>query len=233
MRARGATWSRSATAVAVTGASVAALLIGPASPVTAADCDRGYVALTFDDGPSRANTADLLAILDARRAPATFFLVGRHVAARPGRARRISAAGHRIYNHTHDHAKLTALSDRGIRRQVRRAERAFTAARAPSSGRLVRPPYGIHNRRVRTVLRDMGYRSVLWTIDTRDWDRSTTPRQIVRRVVGGLAPGANVLLHDQEDTQATLTALPRVIRAIRSRGYCLGVVDRYGRTVAP
>lgn len=79
----------------------------------------------------------------------------------------------------------------------------------------------------------MGSRTVVWTVDTRDWDRSTTPRQIVRRVVRGLAPGANVLLHDQEDTRATVTALPRVIRAIRGRGYCLGVVDRSGRTVAP
>lgn len=86
---------------------------------------------------------------------------------------------------------------------------AFTAAGAPSSGRLVRPPYGAINGRVRAVLGGMGFRTVLWTVDTRDWDRSTTPRQIVR----GLAPGAKVLLHDQEDTRATRTALPRVISA--------------------
>ncbi|HSJ46132.1 MAG TPA: polysaccharide deacetylase family protein [Euzebyales bacterium] len=191
------------------------------------------MALTFDDGPSRANTARLLDVLTARHAPATFFLVGRNVAARPGRARRIARLGHRIYNHTYDHANLTSLSNRRIRRQIRRAQQAYSAADAPSSGRLVRPPYGAINARVRLVIRDMGFRSVLWTVDTRDWDSATTADQIVSRVIRGLAPGANVLLHDQEDTQATVTALPRIIRAIRRRGYCPGVVNRYGRTVAP
>lgn len=219
--------------VALIVSAVVGAVGGPAAPARAATCARGHVALTFDDGPSRAHTDRLLRILDQRRAPATFFLTGRAVAARPGSARRIAAAGHRIYNHTYDHARLTAITDQRIRRQVRRAERAFTAAGAPSSGRLVRPPYGAINGRVRAVLGGMGFRTVLWTVDTRDWDRSTTPRQIVRRVVRGLAPGANVLLHDQEDTRATLTALPRVIRAIRGRGYCLGVVDRSGSTVAP
>ncbi len=212
---------------------VGATVFGAAAPARAAECGNGYVALTFDDGPSRAHSRRLLDILDAKRAPATFFLVGRAVAARPKRARRVARAGHWIYNHTYSHPNLTEISDRRIRRQIKRTERALREADAPSSGRLVRPPYGAIDARVRAVLRDMNFRSVLWTVDTRDWDPSTTPRQIVRRVVAGLAPGANVLLHDQEDSEATVEALPRVIRAVRSRDYCLGVVSRYGRVRAP
>lgn len=233
LRTRPGRWSRNVPAIGLLLGLISTVLLGAASPARAASCENGYVALTFDDGPSRANTARLLDVLETRHTPATFFLVGRNVAARPGKVRRIARLGHRIYNHTYDHPNLTRLSDRGVRRQVRRAERAFTAAGAPSSGRLVRPPYGAINARVRSVLRDIGFRSVLWTIDTRDWDAATTPDQIVRRVVRGLAPGANVLMHDQEDTQATVTALPRVIRAIRRHGYCPGVVNRDGRTVAP
>ena len=226
------------TARVVAGPLVAAtlgasLVIAPAAPSMAATCTKGYVALTFDDGPSARHSARLVEILADRRAPATFFLAGRNVAARPGRARRIARAGHRIYNHTYDHARLTSLSARGIRRQMRRAERAFGAAGAPSSGRLVRPPYGAIDARVRRVLGDIGFRTVLWTIDTRDWSSATTADDIVRRVVAGLEPGADVLMHDQEDTYATMRALPRVIRTVRSRGYCLGVVNPRGRVVAP
>lgn len=151
--------------------------------------------------------------------------------ARPRRTRQTFRAGHRIYNHTYSHARLTSLSNSGIRRQVRRTERALPAAGAPSSGRLVRPPYGATDARVRRVLRGIGFRSVLWTVDTRDWSRSTKSYQIVRRVRRGLAPGANILMHDQEDTQATLRALPRVIRDVRSRGYCFGVVNRYAHVL--
>lgn len=213
--------------------AIGTVVVGPATPAAAATCQRGYVALTFDDGPSRANASRLLDILHARRAPATFFLVGRNVTARPGQVRRIARAGHRIYNHTYDHSKLTTSSSRGIRRQITRTERALRAAGAPSSARVMRPPYGAINARVRSVLAGLRFRPVLWTVDTGDWHRSTTSRQIVRTVVRGLAPGANILLHDQEDTQATVAALPRVISAVRSRGYCLGVVDRYGRVVPP
>lgn len=212
---------------------IAVVVVAAPAPADAAACQNGYVALTFDDGPSRANSKQLLEILADRRAVATFFVTGRNVAARPRRTQRIARAGHRIYNHTYDHPKLTALSARRIRRQVRRTERALEAAGAPSSGRLVRPPYGAIDARVRRVLRDIDFRWVLWTVDTRDWSPSTTSSQIVRRVIAGLEPGANILLHDQEDTQPTLRALPRVIREIRQRDYCLGVVNRRGQVVAP
>lgn len=214
-------------------ALVAALVVlltvaGPAGPAEAASCTRGYVALTFDDGPSRAHSAKLLNILSQKRAKATFFMLGRAVTARPGRARWTKRAGHRVYNHTYDHLNLANSSNATIRSQVRRAQRALANADARASGKLVRPPYGATNARVRTVLRGMGYRQVLWSVDTYDWRSTTTPSQIVTRVMNGLAPGANVLMHDQEDTQATVKALPRIIRKVRQRGYCLGVVNKWG-----
>ena len=207
---------------------VVVLVTAPAGPAEAAQCPRGHIALTFDDGPSRAHSAELLEILRRKRAKATFFMTGRAVTARPDRARRTRRAGHRIYNHTYDHVNLATSSNATIRSQVRRTQRALANADAWASGKLVRPPYGATNARVRRVLRGMGYRQVLWSVDTYDWRSTTTASQIVARVVNGLAPGANVLMHDQEDTQATVRALPRIIREVRQRGYCLGVVNRWG-----
>jgi len=193
-------------------------------------CAGPPVALTFDDGPSRDHAprlADTLARNDVR---ATFFMTGRSVTSRPGAAQRFARDGHRIYNHTYDHADLTEVSDDDIRRQVSATRRALRAA-GIGDGRLVRPPYGKINRRVRQVLRGMGYRWVRWTIDANDWDRSRSPDEIHRAVVAALEPRANVLLHDKEDSDATMVALPRIIRTIRRRGYCFGVVDRRGRVV--
>jgi len=92
-------------------------------------------------------------------------------------------------------------------------------------------PYGRINRRVRRVLRGLGYRSVRWTVDTNDWDRSRTADEIHRTVVAGLEPRANILLHDKEDSDATVAALPRIIQTVHRRGYCFGVVNRRGRVV--
>jgi Fibronectin type III domain/Polysaccharide deacetylase len=56
------------------------------------NCSAGYVALTFDDGPTPSSIA-LAATLERYGVRATFFDVGEHVAAtRPGRGRSTRAA---------------------------------------------------------------------------------------------------------------------------------------------
>jgi len=220
-------------------AIVAALVVGSLAmqseppedpPDPEPPCTGPPVALTFDDGPSRDHAAGLADVLASNDVRATFFMTGRSVASRPGPAQRFARDDHRIYNHTYDHVDLTAVSAGEIRRQVAATRRALRAA-GIGDGSLVRPPYGRINRRVRQVLRGMGYRSVRWTVDTNDWDRSRTADEIHRAVVDGLEPRANILLHDKEDSDATMVALPRIIRTIRRRGYCFGVVDRRGRVV--
>lgn len=211
---------------------VTALVVTPATPAQAA-CDRGRVALTFDDGPTGHITNRLLTVLENRRARATFFVMGRAVNYRRWQTRKITNKGHRILNHTWSHPDLTNLSRNSIKWQVRRTQRAISDAGTRTIGKVVRPPYGAVDTRVRNVLSSIGFRTVLWTVDTRDWSSSTTADQIVARVKRGLKPGANILMHDQSDAYATVRALPRVITAVRSRGYCLGVINRNGKVAKP
>lgn len=202
----------------------------PAPPPPPPRCAGPPVALTFDDGPSRAHSRTLADMLAREDITATFFMTGRSVAERPGMVRRFAGDGHRIYNHTYDHINLTSVSDDEIRRQIARTEDAFEAAGVPH-GPVMRPPYGGINARVRTVVRGMGIKPVMWTIDTYDWRDSRTPDEIVQAVREGLEPRANILLHDTEDTDATMEAMPRIIRLVRGRGYCFGVVNHRGRVV--
>ena len=230
--ARGRRRAANVVTVALSAGAMLAgtLLVGPAAPARAAACPSGQVALTFDDGPSRASTYRILRILKRKRVRATFFMVGRAVELHPGRARAVSQRGHKIYNHTHDHARLTNLPNKRIRRQIWRARQAFNRA-GLRHGKVLRPPFGAINPRVRRVARSMGYRTVRWTWDSRDWANGQTADEIVRDVRRGLRPRANILLHDHH-RMATVKALPRIIRVARSRGYCLGVVNRYGKVVA-
>jgi peptidoglycan/xylan/chitin deacetylase (PgdA/CDA1 family) len=201
------------------------------APVSAPACTDGPpVALTFDDGPSEEHTARLADLLRREHVPATFFMIGRSVRARPGLARRVARDGHRIHLHTYDHVDLTKRSNDQIRSQISRSEDAFDHA-GVTPGRVVRPPYGAINPRVRGVLRDMGYRPVLWTVDTNDWSEARSTAEIVRTVRRGLHPRAIILLHDKAGSDATMRAMPRIIRVVRTQGYCFGVVDDRGRVV--
>lgn len=207
------------------------LMVGPAVPVTAQACANGHVALSFDDGPTRESTDDLARILGGAQVPATFFLLGENVEAFPGRARRLADQGHRIYNHSYDHPRLTNVSDKEIRWQVWRARKALNDAGLPN-GKLVRPPHGAEDPRVRRVIRNLGYRTNLWTVNTEDWAEDRTAAEITQSVRDGLEPGADFLLHDHQRME-TVEALPDIVRVVRDAGYCFGVLDDTGAVVPP
>src|SRR3954462_2337489 len=80
--------------------------------------DPKQLALTYDDGPNDPHTLNLLDVLAKHDVKATFFLIGKHLAAEPDIARRIAAAGHVIANHTFTHPNLAFCKEERIRREL-------------------------------------------------------------------------------------------------------------------
>src|SRR3954468_3370845 len=99
------------------------------------------LALTFDDGPNDPHTLNLLDVLAKHDVKATFFLIGKHVAARPEVARRIAAAGHVIGNHTFTHPNLAFCAEQKIRHELNDCEKVLQDTVGEHS-RLFRPPFG-------------------------------------------------------------------------------------------
>ncbi len=181
------------------------------------------VALTFDDGPHRTYTPQILDILKRYNAHATFFVLGSLAKARPDLIRRISAQGHEIGIHTWRHARLTRLTAAQIRADISRC----AAVLAPIIGaggprpRWVRPPYGAINSSVRRTLQEMGYRVAMWSVDPDDWRRPGA-EAIYRRVMARVRDGSIVLMHDGGGNRSqTVAALARIVPELQSRGYRL------------
>ena len=197
-------------------------------------CSNGLVALTFDDGPAVAVTGRLLDVLTANRVPATFFVVGERVAAAPWLTRAAYRGGFVIANHTHGHELLTNFSDGYIRGTLVKTHQILRGIGVVPS-RLMRPPYGAIDPRVRAVVSDLGLTPVLWDIDPRDWEPSTSGA-IAARVLGALRPHERniVLLHDGvRRSPTTLQAVPAIIRGVRQRGYCFARLGPSGQPVGP
>jgi peptidoglycan-N-acetylglucosamine deacetylase len=224
---------RQKLALLLVTAMAAVFLPSDPEPAEASNrCPSGVVALTFDDGPHATYTRPVLDHLAARSAVATFFPIGSQIAARPALVRRMTADGHRVANHTYHHERLTSLSDAAIRSTADRTTAAVRNAGATPL-KLVRPPYGATDRRVRSALSAGGYGHVRWTVDPQDW-RSISASTIQSRVLANLHPNAVILLHDGSSNSAqTVVALPSIIDGIRNRGYCLGLLDDDGRVAAP
>jgi peptidoglycan/xylan/chitin deacetylase (PgdA/CDA1 family) len=192
--------------------------------VRVAGAQHREMALTFDDGPG-PYTAQLLAVLQRYRVPATFFEVGVEEGYFHAGTSAIVAAGDPIGDHTQIHAAMAKLSAADQRTQLLEQISSTGAWGAPYP-RMFRPPYGSFNQTTLAVLRQMKMLMVLWTIDTNDYRQPGVPA-IVSSALTGARPGAIVLMHDAGGTRTeTVAALPQIITGLRAKGYTLVTVPK-------
>jgi len=182
-------------------------------PASAAQ--RGEVAITIDDGPDPQVTPQVLDILAAHGAQASFFCVGELAAAQPELCRRMRAAGHRLENHGLRHRwHESFLGYAGWLREIGAAQQRITEA-AGQAPRYFRAMAGLRNPFLEPALRRLGLQLASWTrrgFDTRTGD----PELVLRRLLGNVERpletaarrdqferGVEVLLHVGPEMQPT------------------------------
>lgn len=160
------------------------------------------VWMTFDDGPHPRNTDMVLKALAGRQIKATFFVSGNQVTAHRDVLGRVIAAGHRIGNHGHSHRRLTELTEAEVEAEITQCEGALDGALG--SDKLFRPPHGARSRIVDRVVRRLGYRTVLWDVDTMDWNHKFWPDKWTSHGADQIAKRRRsvVLAHDIQATTA-------------------------------
>ncbi len=158
---------------------------------------RGKFALTFDDGPGYV-TADLLKLLEKRKARATFFMLGSAVRAKPETAKAVHAAGHLVANHTDTHKnwfKIGKAADREkvFAAELGKAEEAIAKATGEKP-KILRMPNGYTAPWVRQAASRLGYTMVNWSYGS-DWGKAPEAR-MTAEYVKAVKAGAVLLLHD-------------------------------------
>jgi cellulose synthase/poly-beta-1,6-N-acetylglucosamine synthase-like glycosyltransferase/peptidoglycan/xylan/chitin deacetylase (PgdA/CDA1 family)/spore germination protein YaaH len=206
------------------------------------------IALSFDDGPDPRYTPQILDILKAKHAPATFFVIGEEANNSLDLLRREYDEGHEIGNHTYTHPAFTAtLPAAQIELQLNLTERLLASTLGIKT-LLFRPPYGIDHQpetadevEMLPVPLSMGYMLIGAQIDPHDWGEAggiapPTAQAIVDRVLQQARSGVGniVLMHDGGgDRSHTIAALPMVIDQLRAAGYELvSVSELVGETRA-
>jgi peptidoglycan/xylan/chitin deacetylase (PgdA/CDA1 family) len=200
-----------------TGPAAATAPAVTAAPIVTVAAARKTVALTFDDGPSRY-TPQILDVLKKNHVKATFCMLGNNVGPYAAAARRVVREGHRLCNHSRNHANFTKLSTAAARSQIVWTQNKISSV-TKRTPKVFRFPYGASNARVRTVVRGQNLRILGWTVDTRDWSRPGTST-ITSRAVKGARPGAVILMHDGGGNRSqTVASLNATIRQLKAKGY--------------
>lgn len=224
------TWAEGATLLAANHAVLAcgmhprsALLGKNLVRLPMAAAQRGFVALTFDDGPDPEATPRVLDLLDLAGAQATFFVIGCRAQKHPALAREILRRGHAIGNHTQRHPLgFACWPPASMRREIEEAQRAIgdVCGQAPT---LFRPPAGLRSPLLDPVLVASGLSLVSWS--RRGYDGVVGRAGLVlRHMARGLAAGDILLLHDGRSARArhggpvVLDVLPRLLERLRDLG---------------
>lgn len=185
---------------------------------------RKVVALTFDDGPWKGQTAEILDILKAEDVKATFFMVGMRVRRSPGIARRVAKEGHLIGNHSDTHKLLGGADKMVVRNEIRHAQKTIQEV-VGVKPKWFRPPGGSMGPTVAAEAGKVKLGVVMWSVDPRDW-HATKPGPIARAVRKAVKPGSVVLLHDGGgDREDTIRALPWIIHNLKADGYTFVTLD--------
>lgn len=182
------------------------------------------IALTFDDGPHPRQTKQILDVLDKYGIKATFFVIGVNVKNYPGIIFEVLERGHEIGNHTTTHSHAARLDLNALQAEIADCEREVLLQTGKRC-KLFRPPEGAMTDTMRKVVKELGYTSVFWTLDTRDWAH-TPPDQISDYIIQNAKNGDIILMHDYIGANSpTVKALESFIPILLDQGFTFVTVS--------
>lgn len=192
-------------------------------PIEQIKTDQKVMALTINVDWGEEFIPAILDALDKGNARATFFVTGRWAKKHPELLKTIAKRGHQIENHGYSHPHPDQISIGANRDEIKKTESIIEGIIGLKT-RFYAPPYGERGASGLRAADELGYRTVLWTLDTVDWRSDSTTDIIIRRIVNpairfGKKPekkGAIVLMHPKANT---VKALPNIINQLAQEGY--------------
>ena len=189
------------------------------------------IVLSFDDGPDDDYTPRILDILKKENIKGSFFVLGQNAERNIPLVKRIFREGHEIGNHSFSHPNMARISEARVLLELT-ATRLLIAAITGRSTVLFRPPYNADSEPTTAeelvpvaLARQYNYLTIGENIDPNDWEAGATVDTILARIIAQEGTGNIILLHDAGgNREATVEALPRIIKYFRKKGYTFTTV---------
>jgi peptidoglycan/xylan/chitin deacetylase (PgdA/CDA1 family) len=175
------------------------------------------VYLTFDDGPHEKASVFVLDQLKKYDAKASFFCIGKNVAALPVVYNKILDEGHTTGNHTYNHLNGWKTADADYLKDIAQATQYVDSS-------LFRPPYGrirsFQAKNISAAMKNNSAKVIMWDILSGDFDTGITKEQCLQNVILNIKKGSIVVFHDSEKAFPLLEyCLPRTLEFLSMRGF--------------
>ena len=190
------------------------------------DTGQKVLYLTFDAGYENGNTAKILDTLKKHQVPAAFFLVGNYIEKNADLVRRMASEGHIVGNHTMHHYDMSKLSDRdSFSKELTDLEDLYKKTTGQAMPKYYRPPQGIYSEENLKMARELGYKTVFWSLAYVDWnnDSQPSPETAYSKLLPRTHDGAVVLLHSTSKTNGEI--LDTLLTRWKEMGYRFGTLE--------
>lgn len=201
--------------------------------------------LTFDDGPRKKTTPQILAALQKAGVKAAFFNTGVSVVDNKEVAQNILKQGHILGSHTYYH---TLMMGQNLNRGKMAYDQFLTEIISGhlavySAGKYIDPyfrfPNGCSNQNMARNVSELGLKNFRWSIDSHDWEFSRGSyeerrQKILNSFVMALKASRNrgiVLMHDIH--QQTVDTLPLILNYLAENNFKIVLLMPNHRDTTP
>lgn len=191
------------------------------------DTSQRVLYLTFDAGYENGCTEKILDILQKHNVKAAFFLVGNYIEKNADLVRRMVAEGHIVGNHTMHHKDMSQISDKErFAKELSDLESLFFDTTGKKLPKFYRPPQGTYSQENLRQAKELGYKTVFWSLAYADWnnDAQPTKEQAFAKLLPRCHNGAVVLLHSTSQTNAII--LDELLTKWEAAGYRFETIDK-------
>ncbi|EGW40438.1 polysaccharide deacetylase family protein [Desulfosporosinus sp. OT] len=198
-------------------------------PIEQIKTDQKVMALTINVDWGEEYIPAILDTLDKGNAHVTFFVTGRWAKKNPELLKIMANRGHQIENHGYSHPHPDQLSVGANQEEIKKTE-SIVEGIIGLKTHFYAPPYGEKGVSGLQAADRLGYKTILWTLDTVDWRADSTPEIIAKRIINpairfGIKPnkfGAVVLMHPKANT---VKALPVILDQLAREGFIFQTLD--------
>ena len=190
------------------------------------DTSKKVIYLTFDAGYENGCTEKILDALKKHNVKAAFFLVGNYMEQNADLVRRMADEGHIVGNHTMHHPDMSKISDQAaFEKELTDLEALYKQITGEEMTKYYRPPQGTYSEENLRMAKEMGYKTVFWSLAYVDWnnDAQPTAEQAYSKLLPRIHNGAVVLLHSTSKTNAEI--LDELLTKWENMGYSFGTLD--------
>lgn len=188
--------------------------------------DEKKLYITFDAGYEAGFMPKILEALKKHNVKATFFVVGTLIKSNPELIKEIASQGHIVGNHTMTHpnmSKMETMED--FKKEIEPVENLYKELTGEDMPKYYRPPQGIYSEKNLQMAKELGYKTIFWSLAYVDWykDKQPSHEEAFSKIMSRLHPGAIILLHSTSKTNSEI--LDELLTKFEKEGYTFGTLD--------